>query len=171
MKLRWKSIFQIMSSLRLQNFLKLLLAHSYLYSINYITSTFLLYLCNLTSINLDNRAWHEFSPLVPNMSHTNFNTKNSASFRISIDRFCWHDIKISINFFFKWLKRVIIINKSFVLLTNNLSIIKNFGLIVVLLAQLLQMLNCKWLTFFSTCWSWDMCIEAKGSHHWWIEAM
>lgn len=100
MTLRWQIVLYQVSYLRFLHFLGQNFSNTNLYSVN---SIFLngLDLSYLTSINLNDSAGCELTPLVPKMSHTNFVSQNTDSLWKSVDRFSWNNWEVLINLIFK----------------------------------------------------------------------
>ena len=108
---RRKVVFQEMSNLWLFHSMRHLLPNAKLNGI--YTIFFLgLYLGNLTSINLDDRAWSKLTPFIPKVCHSNLVSHQTDSFRKSVS---WHyrrDREVFVNFVFEWFKSFWLVHDS-----------------------------------------------------------
>ena len=100
MLLLWEVVFKEVSSLRFFQVLQALLTAPNLDS---IAAVFLLSLdlSDLASVDLDNSAWYELTPLVPKMSHTDLVSDQASSLAFTILRGCLLNLVLAVDLIFK----------------------------------------------------------------------
>lgn len=98
--LGWQVEFKEVTSLGLLQILHSFLTHT---NLNRVDSVLLksLDLCDLASINLEDSAWNYLTPLVPEVCHAHFISKEANSSGVAISSSSLLKLELLINFVFK----------------------------------------------------------------------
>ena len=140
MLLWWEVVFKEVSSLRFFQVLQALLTAPNLDS---IAAVFLLSLdlSDLASVDLDNSAWYELTPLVPKMSHSDLVSDQASSLAFTILRGCLLNLVLAVDLIFKWHICFSLVWQTMSVRSGKRAVVKNLGLLQILEANLMQLRN------------------------------
>ena len=109
----WRQpIFKIVTSLWLLHSFGKLFSTADLYGVNNVPVELLLNLDDLTSVYLDNSAWHLCAPSIPEVSHAHFVTKETCSFTIHINRLSRNKIKLCVKQICSASERIVVVSDA-----------------------------------------------------------
>jgi len=162
MPLGWQVVLEEVSSLRLLQVFQALLTTSDLDS---VAAVFLksLDLCDLASVDLDNSAWYELTPLVPEMSHSYLVSDQTSPLALTILRGSLLKLVLLVDLILKRHKCFSLVCQAMSVGCGERTVVKDLCLLEVLVTNLMELCNRQFLFLGSSrCEEPDWLCQEDG---------
>lgn len=150
MSLGWEVVLEEVTSLGLVQILQALLTDTDLDGVNAI-----LLLCldlgHLAAVNLEDGACHDLTPLVPEVCHANFVSKEAHALAVPVGRDGFLKLILGVNLVLERSEGAAFVPKTMEVWVCELTIINDLGQLQVLCSDLMNLGNCKLVFAFRGC--------------------